>query len=339
MEAEFDDIGLRPQSKFINPYTDFGFKKLFGEEGSKDLLVDFLNQLLPPEYKILQLEFRDKEASPEIPEFRKAIFDLHCENERRDQFVIEMQKSRLEFFKDRVIFYMTFPIRNQATKGSALKVVKGEQKKVAWDFRLKPVYFIGILDFEFDDAGKDGEYVVEVEYKDQDNRPFYDKLKYFFVVMPRFNKTESELRTRKDKWIYFLKNLANFEEIPAILNEPIFQKGFDLARIANYDKLQLRDYERSYNDYLSFKASMDYQFNQGMEVGIEKGVEIGIEKGVEIGVDEGMDKKARITARKLIKKGMENEEVAEITELPLSEIVKIRNEMEENGELGAQPGH
>jgi len=129
------------------------------------------------------------------------------------------------------------------------------------------------------------------------------------VVMPRFNKTESELRTRKDKWIYFLKNLASFEEIPAILNEPIFQKGFDLARIANYDKLQLRDYERSYNDYLSFKASMDYQFNQGM------------------------DEKAKITARKLIKKGMENAEVAEITELPLSEVVKIRKEIEENGEL------
>jgi len=278
METEINNILVKPDSIFINPYTDFGFKKLFGEEGSKDLLIDFLNQLLPPEYNIVDLEFRDKEISPEIPEFRKAIFDLYCENERKDKFVIEMQKSRLEFFKDRVILYVTFPIRNQAPKGGVLKVVKGEEKKVDWNFKLKPVYFIGILDFEFDDDDKEGEYVVEVEFKDQKNKVFYDKLKYFFVVMPRFNKKEEDLKTHKDKWIYFLKNLSSLEEIPAILNEPIFQKGFELAKIANYDAKELSEYEQSYNDYLGFKASMDFQFNQGMEQGMEVGMEKGIEK-------------------------------------------------------------
>jgi len=281
METEIDDIIVKPQTTFINPYTDFGFKKLFGEEGSKDLLIDFLNQLLPPEYKIVELEFRDKEISPEIPEYRRAIFDLYCENERRDKFIIEMQKTSMEFFKDRVILYMTFPIRNQAPKGSILKVVKGEEKKVDWNFKLKPVYFFGILDFEFDANDKEGEYVVEVEYKDQHNKVFYDKLKYFFVVMPRFNKTENELKTHKDKWFYFLKNLSSFDDIPAILNEPIFQKGFELAKIANYDAKQLSDYEHSYNDYLGFKASMDFQYNQGKKEGIEEGIEEGMEKGME----------------------------------------------------------
>ncbi len=307
METEISNIIVKPQSIYINPYTDFGFKKLFGEEGSKDLLIDFLNQLLPPEYKIVGLEFRDKEISPEIPEFRTAIFDLYCENERRDKFVIEMQKSRLEFFKDRVILYTTFPIRNQAPKGGVLKIVKGEEKKVDWNFKLKPVYFIGILDFEFDDDDKDGEYVVEVEYKDQNNKVFYDKLKYFFVIMPRFNKEEGELKTHKDKWIYFLKNLSSFEDIPAILNEPIFQKGFQLAKIANYDAKQLSEYEKSYNDYLGFKASMDFQYNQGME--------------------KGMEIKAKNTTTKLIKKGMSNLEISEITDVAISEIEKIRNEL------------
>jgi len=322
METENINILVKPQSTYINPYTDFGFKKLFGEEASKDLLIDFLNQLLPAEYKIMDLEFRNPEIPPEIPEFRKAIFDLYCENERKDKFVIEMQKSRLEFFKDRVILYMTFPIRNQAPRGAVLKMVKDEEKKVDWNFKLQPVYFVGILDFEFDTQDKDGEYVLEVEYKDQNNKVFYDKLKYFFVVMPRFNKTEKELLTHKDKWIYFLKNLPTFDEIPAILNEPIFQKGFELAKLANYDAKQLSEYEQSYNDYLGFKASMDFQFNDGMEKGIAKGEKIGMEKG--------MEKKAKITAVKLIKKGMTNEEIAEITDLTIAEIELIRKELKIN---------
>ncbi|MEI6140139.1 MAG: PD-(D/E)XK nuclease family transposase [Mariniphaga sp.] len=271
MEAEMNNILVKPQSTYINPYTDFGFKKLFGEEGSKDLLIDFLNQLLPPEYNIVGLEFRDKEMSPEIPEFRRAIFDLYCENERKDKF--------------------------------------------DWNFKLKPVYFIGILDFEFDEGDKDGEYVMEVEYKDQNNKVFYDKLKYFFVVMPRFNKSEKDLKTHKDKWIYFLKNLSSFEDIPAILNEPIFQKGFELAKIANYDAKQLTLYEQSYNDYLSFKASMDFQFNQG------------VEKGVEIGMEKGMEKVMFETAKNAVLEGLPNGIIGKITNLTNEQIENIRKEL------------
>ena len=324
------NILVKPQSTYINPYTDFGFKKLFGEEGSKDLLIDFLNQLLPPEYNIVGLEFRDKEMSAEIPEFRRAIFDLYCENERKDKFVIEMQKSRLEFFKDRVILYTTFPIRNQAPKGGVLTVVKGDEKRVDWNFKLKPVYFIGILDFEFDEDDKDGEYVMEVEYKDQNNKVFYDKLKYFFVVMPRFNKTEKDLKTHKDKWIYFLKNLSSFEDIPAILNEPIFQKGFELAKIANYDAKQLTEYEHSYNDYLGFKASMDFQFNQGIEKGIEKGVEKGMEIGMEKGMEKGLEKGIYETAKNAILEGLPNGIIGKITKLSDEQIDRIRKDLKNN---------
>jgi len=318
METENINILVKPQSTYINPYTDFGFKKLFGEEASKDLLIDFLNQLLPAEYKIIDLEFRNPEIPPEIPEFRKVIFDLYCENERKDKFVIEMQKSRLEFFKDRVILYMTFPIRNQAPRGAVLKMVKDEEKKVDWNFKLKPVYFVGILDFEFNNEDKDGEYVVEVEYKDQNNKVFYDKLKYFFVVMPRFNKTEKDLKTHKDKWIYFLKNLSSFEDIPAILNEPVFQKGFELAKIANYDAKQLADYELSYNDYLGFKASMDFQYTQGKKEGREEGEKFGIEKGI------------YETAKNGIIAGFTNEIIKAMTKLTDEQINGIHNELKMN---------
>jgi predicted transposase/invertase (TIGR01784 family) len=311
METENYNTPVKPQSTYINPYTDFGFKKLFGEEGSKDLLIDFLNQLLPKEYQIKDLEFRNTEMPTEIPTLRKVIFDIHCENEKKDKFVVEMQKSPLEFFKDRVILYMTFPIRNQAPKGGVIKKIKGEKKKVDWNFKLQPVYFVGVLDFEFDTDENDDEYILEVEYKDQNNKVFYDKLKYFFVVMPRFNKEEKDLKNQKDKWIYFLKNLESFESIPEILNEPIFQKGFELAKISNYDEKQLFEYEQSYNDYLSLKASLDYSFNDGRKKGKEEGKEEGIYE----------------TAKNAIVEGFPNEIIKKITKLTDGQIDKIRIEL------------
>ena len=322
----------KPHSVYINPYTDFGFKKLFGEDCSKDLLIDFLNQLLPSKYQIVDLEFRNSEIPAEIATYRKAIYDIHCENERKDKFVVEMQKTRLEYFKDRVIWYMTFPIRDQAKKGTVLKIVKGEEKKVDWDFKLSPVYFVGILDFEYDQSypNKEQNYIMEVEYKDQDNVIFYDKLKYFFIVMPRFTKTEGQLVTRKDKWLYFLKNLESFEHIPEILNEPIFRKAFDLAELAHYNAEQLHHYEQSYNEYLSFNSSLKYKFKEGKEEGLkegkEEGLKEGLEKGIEKGKEEGILEGKYETARNAIQAGLSNEMIKTITHLTDEQIDRLRQE-------------
>jgi predicted transposase/invertase (TIGR01784 family) len=98
-------------SKYLNPYTDFGFKKLFGEEANKDLLTDFLNQLLPPQHQIAALNFRNNEQLPDIPLERKAIFDIHCISTTGERFIVEMQKAKMNFFKDRSVYYSTFPIR------------------------------------------------------------------------------------------------------------------------------------------------------------------------------------------------------------------------------------
>ena len=101
-------------SKYINPFTDFGFKRLFGEEGNKDLLIDFLNELVLPIHRIVDLTFKNVERLAEIKEHRKAVHDIFCTNQKGEKFIIEMQKAYQKFFKDRMIFYSTFPIREQA---------------------------------------------------------------------------------------------------------------------------------------------------------------------------------------------------------------------------------
>jgi predicted transposase/invertase (TIGR01784 family) len=227
-------------SKYINPYTYFGFKKLFGEEANKDLLIDFLNQLLPAHHQIATLEFRNSEIMGEMLHERKAIFDIHCESQIGEKFIVEMQKAKVNFFKDRSLFYATIPIREQAKKGE-------------WDFRLTPVYMIAILDFQYDENEERQKFLRSVDLKDQDGEVFYDKLNFKFIQMPLFDKSENELDSHFDKWIYFLKKLESFNEIPTILDEPIFEKAFSVAEVAKMTPQQYEQYQESLLTYIEVK--------------------------------------------------------------------------------------
>ncbi len=253
-------------TKYINPYTDFGFKKLFGEEGSKDLLIDFLNQLLPAHHQIASLSFKNSENLNDTVKERTAIFDIYCQTETGSKFIVEMQKAKVNFFKDRSLFYSTFPIREQA-------------EKCGWDFKLLPVYFIAILDFHYDEKEEERKFRRDVCLKDQDGEVFFDKLHFKFLQMPLFNKQASELETHFDKWVYFLKNLETFDHIPSILNEPIFNKGFEIAEISHLKPEQYENYHKSLLDYWEVKNVKDMAFNEGK---LEGNAEGKIERTIEV---------------------------------------------------------
>ena len=274
-------------SKYINPYTDFGFKKLFGTEANKDLLIDFLNELVDKKHKITDLTFKNNENLSELSEDRKAIFDIYCETVSGEKIIIEMQKAKINFFKDRAVFYTTFPIREQAEKGE-------------WNFKLKPVYCIAILDFEFDKDLKNKDYKNIVTLKNQYCEEFYDKLKYIFIEMPRFNKNENELDTHFEKWLYFLKNLIEFKDVPGILKEAVFEKGFKIAEIAALNKEQHEAYEKSLLQYWDIKSAVDTAFDDGK-----------IEGKIE-------------TASNMISEGFDFETINRLTKLPIEEIKKLQ---------------
>jgi predicted transposase/invertase (TIGR01784 family) len=281
--------------KYLNPYTDFGFKKLFGEEANKDLLIDFLNQLLPPHHQIAELNFRNNEQLPNIPLERKAIFDINCISVTNERFIVEMQKAKLHFFKDRALFYVTFPIREQGEKGN-------------WSFQLSPIYFIAILDFKYDEREEQQKFRRDVALRDEDGELFFDKLHFKFLQMPLYNKQEHELETRFDKWIYFLKNLESFDHIPMILNESVFQKAFKIAELANLSREQYTVYEQNLLDYWGVKAAVETARDEGREKGREEGREEG-------------DKLARLeTACKLREKGFGLEEICELTGLKMADV-------------------
>ena len=166
------------KAKYINPFTGFGFKKIFGEEASKPQLIDFQNSLLPEKDKIVDLTFKNTEQLG-INEFdRKAVYDIYCENGKGEKFIVELQKNKQNYFKERTIYYSTFPIREQPEKGG-------------WNYNLTAVYCIGILDFTFDDYETEperSEYLHTIKLKNQNGKIFYDRLTYVYLEMPNFTK-------------------------------------------------------------------------------------------------------------------------------------------------------
>jgi predicted transposase/invertase (TIGR01784 family) len=223
-------------ARYINPYTDFGFKKLFGEEANKDILIDFLNAVLLPENKVADLTFRPTERLPNNTIDRKAIFDIACTGPKGESFTVEMQKAKQLWFKDRALFYSAFPIQRQAQRGD-------------WHFKLNPVILVAVLDFEYDEEEERRKLYRLVSLKDQDGDPFSETLNMVFLQMPLFTMPESELATSKDKWLYFLKNLENFDTIPLILREPIFEKAFATAEYVNYSPAIQEAYRESQKAY------------------------------------------------------------------------------------------
>ncbi|MCC6723339.1 MAG: PD-(D/E)XK nuclease family transposase [Saprospiraceae bacterium] len=260
------------REKYINPFTDFGFKKLFGEEPNKDLLLDFLNELLKEqEGNIKELTYLKNEHLGAGDTDRKAIFDLYCENERGEKFIVELQKSKQNFFKDRTLYYATFPIQEQA-------------KRADWNYELKAVYTVAILDFVFDDDKTErNKYRYDVKLTDTETcKVFYDKLTFIYLEMPKFDLEVDELETRFDKWLYVLKNLNRLDAIPDRLRERIFERLFEVAEVAKFSREELLSYEDSLKYYRDLKNSLDTAFEEGKVHGLRDVVRNGARKGLDI---------------------------------------------------------
>lgn len=255
-------------SRFINPFTDFGFKKIFGEDSHVDLLLDFLNSLKVHNHQITDITFRKSEKISSSSLDRKAFFDLYCQDEKGNRFIIELQKVEQKYFKDRALYYSTFAIQEQAEIG-------------LWDYQLSGVYFIGILDFELtDEKSKTNKYIHNVMLMETSEKEiFYNKLKYVYVEVPKFNKNEDELDTTLDKWLYFLKYLNKLENIPTKLHTDMFIKAFGIAEMVNMNTEKRMEYEESLKAYRDLKVILDESFDKGKIEGEIIGIEKGVLKG------------------------------------------------------------
>ncbi len=282
------------EERYISLLTDFGFKRIFGTKPNKDLLINFLNSLFAGFQVIRDVKYLNSEQVGDVFSERKAIFDVYCENENGEKFIVEMQNAYQKYFKDRSLFYSTFPIREQAPKGAD------------WNFKLDHVYTVALLNFDLEEAAfdeKDINHDVGLLDK-KTHRVFNDKLTFKYVEIAKFNKSEDELETPYDKWLYVLKNLSHLDKRPKALKERIFAKLFEEAEIAKFTPSELKEYEDSLKAYRDVKNS----------------IETAMEQGLEQGRAEGENQKAVKVARKMLAAGMDIDTVSSMTELTVEEI-------------------
>lgn len=245
------------QDIYVNPFTEFGFKKLFAVEQHKELLTSLLNTLLPEKHQIEHLQYvSDEQRCGETSE-RKEILELSCTSLNGEQFIVELQKVKQNYFKSRDAYYATFPRLAQAKQGN-----RGH--------KLSAVYAIGILDFVFkEDRMENGRQVVHtVSLENQFAQASDETLTVIYVALPNFKKTLSELETTQDKWLYIFQHLHEMDEIPEVLEEPIFSKLFEVARLASFTSEEQETYEYSLKYYRDLNNVADAAREAGFKAGL-----------------------------------------------------------------------
>lgn len=236
------------KENYINPFTDFGFKKIFGSEESKPILIDFLNALLPLKVPITKVDFENTERFPDLEDERKALFDIYCSTEKGEKYIVEMQYVQQANFKERTLYYSTFPIHDQAIKGN-------------WDFSLKAVYCVSILNFQMHSNKRVSEperFIHYIHLKNDANKVFNDKLTFIYVEMPNFKLAPESLLTRLDKWLYFLKLLERNQMNPQLRTDKMLARAYELAERARLNPEESMYYEARLKSYRDLKNQLDF---------------------------------------------------------------------------------
>ena len=288
------------KAKYINLMVDWSFKRVFGTEVNKDILIEFLKVIFP-QFAITDITYIPTEQLGIMEDDRKAIFDVLCKTEDDKTFLVEMQRGAQKHFFERALYYTSFPIMKQGKKA----IAKEEEGAGPWDFSLDGVFFLGILDFEYEQ-----DEMTEHRYQLLETKTFKqmtDKLEFVFVEVAKFNKSEDELETDLDKWLYLLKNMSTLLERPAALRDRVFGRLFDVAEYARLDDEERKNYVEAMNTARDTYNQIAYAHETGHKEGRE----------------EGREEKAYEIARKMIAKGLDVDTIAELTGLTKDEILTL----------------
>lgn len=295
---------------FINPFTDIGFKRIFGQEFSKPLLLDFLNNLLVGERKIENITFLDKEMPRDIEGERSIIYDVLCETETGEKIIVEMQNQRQPFFKQRSIFYASEAISRQARKGRE------------WRFDVKAVYLIAFLNFTLEDIGTT--FRTDVALLDMRTKEvFSDKIRLIYLQLPYFNKEADECENDFERWIYVLKNMETINRLPWTAKSAVFKRLEEIAEVRALTKEEQMQYDHALKVYRDNYNTFQGAIEEGMKEGREKGLKEGKEEGIKEGREKGRADKTKEVAQNMKKMGMSIEQIAQACGISVEEAEKL----------------
>lgn len=285
----------RPGQIYADLLNDFMFKRIFGSEANKDVLIAFLNRMLP-DMGIEDVTFIPTYHLGESSADRQAVFDLSCQCKNGSTFIVEMQRARQRHFRERTLFYTSYPIMEQgrlAREQYESEKVELQHKglpvpEFKWDYHLSPVIMVSILNFSLDHSPNWPQHRYYSSYSLREEtygERMTNNLRYVFLELGRFRKEVCELSNAYDKWMEF-------------------ERLFNLAKIANFTAEELRTYHNSLNHMCDYANTIDYAREEGLEKGIEKG---RVEGRAEV-------------IRQLHSKGMSASEIATLLDMPQDQI-------------------
>ena len=286
-------------AKFINPFTDIGFKRIFGQEISKPVMIAFLNSLLEGERHIVDLQYLDKEKIGINDSDRSLIYDVLCKTDSGEYIIVEMQNKSQPYFKNRSIYYSARSIIEQGERGSE------------WEYDIKAVYLIALLNFRLE--GLEKELRTDVALMDMKRHTlFSDKVRMVFLQLPYFTKELDECEDIFERIIYVLKHMDILQRMPFLAQDAVFRRLSEIADVASLSKEERREYDESLKHYRDTIAVMHGQWLEGHASGLAEGMEKGIEKGAE--------ENKRESARRMKGDGMPAELIAKYTGLTIEAV-------------------
>ena len=282
--------------QFLDVKTDFAFKKVFGSQESKDILISFLNSIIDfgEKEKIVDLTILDPYQIPLIKGMKDSFVDVKAKISNNKIVIIEMQVLNVEGFEKRVLY-------------NAAKIYSAQLMKAEAFSTLEPIIALTITDFiMFKDVPQIITYFKLMEIGKFIT--YSDEIELIFVELPKFNKKEDELSSITDKWIYFIKNAGNLKYTPKNLAGEIeIEKAFEIANTAGMSKEELDAQYRRHDFIRLQKGSLELALKQGLTQGLTQGK---IEGKIEV-------------AKTLLSLGDDIERVSRATGLTIEEIRKI----------------
>ncbi len=300
------------KEKFLDPLTDFGFKKLFKGEQNKGILIDFLNTVLEPYNEhIVDIEYDDPEQLGEDETERKAVCDLVCTNGEGTSFLVEVQRAYQEYFIDRSLFYISHFIQKQGSRGD-------------WDYQLKKVYSINLLDFECNEPwSSKGDYRSDFQLREQRRgEGGIDRITSIYYELPKFRKRIEEVETKEDKWLYYVTGISELEEELSEEDE-VLVSFMHAAKIANMTKEERAMYRSSQKAAWDAYATLKTAKKLGEQEGVERGYAEGKAEGLEQGLEQGKSEGVRDMAKAMLEKGIDFQTVREVTGLSEQELKSL----------------
>ena len=292
--------------RYARIIMDDWFKRTFGTEPNKGLLIMLLKELIP-EHDIKDLTYVQQEHINPFPGKKDALIDVECVDTDGTRFIVEMQVAKQRFFYERSLFYSTFGIQQQVEKSSSM------------DYGFPPVYFVGFMDFSLHEGSDRVLYRYSLREKET-GEEMTGSLQFVFLELTNCRKALTPEATLLDNFCYALHNMEHLTDRPEELKEEIFKRLFKTAEIANFTPEERIKYENDMTTERDIQNYISYAREKGLEEGMEKGMEKGREEGREEGRAEGMAN----AARNMLAEGFSIDLVVKCTGLSVEQVKELK---------------